>query len=117
MSEGNVDEVADGEGIRVIKMVYSTVEDAEDAVETLLAEGVPVEAVSVEEEPDPVVEGPLIGVGIGSGVPPDALEALLTEHDGEGVRSGSVSLYAVRVEIGDDPEIFEMASRVLGYQA
>lgn len=109
---------------RIVSTVFPTLDAAQEAAENLVRRGIPQDAISiVEQENDAAVpRSPAVGPSLGSGILPDAANALIEQHDvdaGPAESPEEVISFLVQVEVGNSGadekvarDILQNASRV-----
>ncbi|MGV3617145.1 MAG: SPOR domain-containing protein [Fimbriimonas sp.] len=92
---------------RVVSVPIPTLQSAEEIVAQLRQKGVPAHSIAVEDRT------PAHGLSLGAGVTPDAVNAVIEEHDTEAAPGG----YVVTVDTGGDVLNESAAREVFGYVA
>jgi hypothetical protein len=86
---------------------FASLEAAEEAVARLRQRGVPEHVIAVEDQT------PAHGLNLGAGVTPEAINAVIEQHEQEPARGG----YVVTVTTNGDVLNEEAAREVFGYVA
>jgi hypothetical protein len=99
----------------VVKRSFDSREEAEAVAQQLIERGIPQTSIAVDASSVTSNEMPPVGPSIGSGVTPEATEALIDAHDGEStaVEQG----FTLEVDTHGDPLQEAVVSEVFGYLA
>lgn len=83
----------------IVSNPYPTLPLADHVVQRLAEQGIPAEAINVRNDL------PAIGLNLGAGVPIEAMEAVLTEHENEASVDGEPGGFVVEVDTGDRTDL------------
>ncbi|WP_025228745.1 hypothetical protein [Fimbriimonas ginsengisoli] len=87
---------------------YPTRIQAEQVAGLLVQQGLPMENIFIRDEV------PAYGLNLGAGVPTEAIDAMVNEHDDEVRPAGAVGGYVVEVETGGDALNERVAQEAFG---
>jgi hypothetical protein len=101
-----------------VQSSFTSRAEAEAAANALIGRGIPAHCVQVSEGAEAIVDGdPPVGTSLGFGVPVEATNALISEHDEEATPISSDLVYVVSVDTRGDEEQLDIARRFFGYAA
>ncbi len=99
-----------------VQTTYNSREEADAASQALIGRGIPAHCVQVSEGFEPISEDePPVGPSLGFGVPVEAMNALIEEHDNEPTQPVTDLLYVVSVDTQGDDNQLEIARGFFGY--
>ena len=100
-----------------VQSTYASRAEAEAAAQDLIGSGIPAHCVQVSNNVEPMAEEEAVGASLGFGVPVEATNALIQEHEDETSAETADKVYIVSVNTEGDEQQLEIARRFFGYAA